>query len=290
MVDVADYDLQRTDGDPPPPARQRQPLLLLWVAGLALVIVVAWGAYYWTTRPAPGVAATEVAVTQRPAAADRPVEAAPPAIDVPPLDESDPLVRRLVGALSAHPRVVAWAATPDLIRNFTVVVENIAAGATPARHLRVLQPAGPFRVTGPEEALRIDPRSYARYDSVAAAVASVDAAGAANLYDTLKLRIQDAYRELGHEGPFDVAMERAIVLLLRTPIVEEDEPLAYRGALIGYADDGLEELAPAQKQLLRMGRRNMAIVQGKLREIALAIGIPARRLPAATAVTAAANR
>lgn len=48
----------------------------------------------------------------------------------------------------------------------------------------------------------------------------------------------------------------------------------------GFADPDLEALPAAQKQLLRMGPRNVRIIQSSLREIALALGIPAERLPA----------
>jgi len=53
-----------------------------------------------------------------------------------------------------------------------------------------------------------------------------------------------------------------------------------RGIGYGFADLDLEALTAAQKQLLRMGPRNVRIIQSSLRQIALALGIPAERLPA----------
>jgi hypothetical protein len=177
--------------------------------------------------------------------------------------------------------VAAWLATDGLIRNFTVVVANIAEGSTPAARLRALAPAGPFRVVEQGDELLIDPRSYERYDRLAEAVASVDPAGSARLYATLKPRIEEAYRDLGlPDGTFDRVLERAIVSLLATPVADSPHDLAPRGIVYGYADPGLESLTAAQKQLLRMGPRNARSVQQKLREIALALGIPAERLPA----------
>ena len=49
-----------------------------------------------------------------------------------------------------------------------------------------------------------------------------------------------------------------------------------RGIGYGYADPKLEAMPAAQKQLLRMGPENARAVQAKLREIALALGIPPR--------------
>ena len=47
----------------------------------------------------------------------------------------------------------------------------------------------------------------------------------------------------------------------------------------GGGDAALENLTPAQGHLARMGVRNARVIQDKLRQIALAIGIPRDRLP-----------
>jgi hypothetical protein len=71
--------------------------------------------------------------------------------------------------------------------------------------------------------------------------------------------------------------------LLQAPVVDGDVRVEMGGEGIGYrfADAKLEELTPAQKQLVRMGPRNLRIIQDRLRQFALALGIPASRLPAA---------
>jgi hypothetical protein len=45
-----------------------------------------------------------------------------------------------------------------------------------------------------------------------------------------------------------------------------------------YADSRLETLAPAQKQLLRMGPENARSIKAKLHEMALALGVSEERL------------
>jgi hypothetical protein len=131
-------------------------------------------------------------------------------------------------------------------------------------------------------ATRVDPRSYDRYTRIADAVASVDAGGAAKLYATLKPRIEDAHHDLGSSDTFDHTLERAIVVLLGTPVTDGSERLKPmpKGIGYGYADERLESLTPAQKQLLRMGPRNVRVIKAKLRDIAIALGIPPARLPA----------
>ena len=94
--------------------------------------------------------------------------------------------------------------------------------------------------------------------------------------------MRDAYRELGHpEGDIDAATERAIVALLQTPVRDADIELRQRPLSYRFRDPALERLSPAQKQLLRMGPRNMRIVKARLRDLARELGIPPSRLPAA---------
>ena len=156
---------------------------------------------------------------------------------------------------------------------------NVSEGKTPAAHLQRLRPAGRFQVIERPDDLRINPRSYERFSSLAEAAASIDPAALARLYATLKPLIEQAYRDLGYvDAPFDRALERAIVLLLKTPVLED--PVALKPRSVGYvfADPRVESLSPAQKQLLRFGSRNVRMVQQSLYQIGLALGIPAQRL------------
>ena len=68
--------------------------------------------------------------------------------------------------------------------------------------------------------------------------------------------------------------------LLKTPVIDDPvriEPLGGTG--YGFADPQLEALTPAQKHLLRAGPRNVRTIHSSLRAIAVALGIPAGRLP-----------
>jgi hypothetical protein len=244
----------------------------------AAIGVAGYFAWVANRRAAPPPEQARAATPEpRPA---QPLGGAAEAVIVPPLDESDPLVRDLVRRLSSHPQVLAWLTTDRLIRTFTVAVANVAEGTTPAGHVQILRPRQSFAVTEVGENLVADPKSYGRYDGLAQAVESIDAAAASRLYATLKPRLDEAYRELGYlDTPFDAAVERALVRLLRTPIADRRAPIEPRGIGYGYRDERLESLSGAEKQLLRMGPANARRVQAKLREIALALGIPSERLP-----------
>lgn len=282
MPELRDYELLRTTGEPsgvPPPGRP----LGWWLAAGGLIAAAAIAAYivFSGDRQTPAPAKTEPAGVATSEGRVRPLggEAAP--IVLPPLDETDPFVRDLLKQITAHPAVAAWLATDGLIRNFVLDVSMIAEGKTPARQVRVLRPSGDFHTIERGGGLYIDPRSYVRYDGLAAAAASIDPAGAARLYTTLKPRIEDAYRELGMpDTSFDRTLESAIVLLLKTP--NPDDPIRVEqvgGVGYRFAAPELETLTAAQKQLLRMGPRNTRTIQSSLRNIAVALGIPAERLP-----------
>ena len=279
MSDLPDYELQRTPGESYPPTRSSRRPSGVWVA-VALLIAAAGAAAYiafaWRPRPAPKP-------TKAPMAAARTApslggDAEPVAI--PPLDASDAIVRTLVRALSGSPAVATWLSTDGLIRNFTVVTVNIADGATPAKHLKALRPSSAFDIVERRGIAYIDSRSYDRYAVIADAVASIDPAAAARIYTIIKPRVEEAHRELGFpDQSFDRTLQRAILALVHTPILDGPVGLKPKGIGYAFADERLEGLTAAQKQLLRMGPRNVRIIKERLRTIALALGVPSDQLP-----------
>ena len=282
MVDVNDFELVKASDDLPtePPIEPPSPSSS-WVWLVVAAVLVAIAAAFLLVasrrnRPVPPASQSQ-APRQAPV---RPLGGTAAVIDVPPLDQSDPIVRELVKQITSHPRIAAWLATDGLIRNFTVGVENVASGSTPAQWLRVWRPSKGFETVGRGVALHAAPRSYERYDDLADAAASIDAAGVARLYATLKPRIEEAHRDLGYpDTPFDRTLERAIVSLLSTPASDGGARLEPKGTGYAYVDPALEGLTAAQKHLLRTGPRNVRIIQSSLRQIALALGIPPERLP-----------
>ena len=280
MTDLNELKLDKWQGSlEPEPSRRK------WLLAILVLVLIAAGAggYFWYSRrvpPAPAEVRTATEQAVAPAAPVRPLPEAGETIDLPPVDKTDAIVRELVAKLSSHPTVAAWLATDQLVRNFTAVVDNISSGRTPSGHLGKVRPTGNFQVREDRGSVWIDPRSYRRYDKYADAVSGLDARGAARLYATLKPRIEDSYRELGHpDGNVDGALERAVVELLKTPVVEGDVALASKSVAYEFADPRLQSLSSAQRQFLRMGPRNVRLIQAKLREMAPFLGIPAESLP-----------
>jgi hypothetical protein len=266
------------DGPPPPDGSAPGGPSVIWIAlvGVAVIALAAGAYWFFANRTPPAVTAARPAAT---APAPAPAATADDFehIDLPPLDDSDALVRQRVGILSSNRLVTAWLATKGLVRNFVVVIDNISRGMNPSRRLAVLKPPGQFRVMTKGSQVIIDPRNYDRFAPIADAAASIDARSAGRLYRSFKPLLQTAYDELGSQEPLDQAVERAISGLLAVPAIDGDVRVEQTGEGIGYqySDDRLQELNGAQKQLLRMGPRNIRTIQAQLRTFAAAIGLRA---------------
>jgi hypothetical protein len=275
----ADVDLIKHAPDEPPDAPTRNSSAAVVILCLALLVAVAGGYLYWRKGRATPAPPAQAPATEAVKLRQETTQAA-----LPPLDSTDTLVRELVGGLSSHPVIASWLATDRLIVNFVTVTGRIADGKTPVAELKALGPVAPFRIRNTHGGATIDPASYRRYDRYAQAVSAIDARGAAHVYQTLKPRIDEADRNFGGSGTFDPEVERAIVELLKVPVVEGEVPLRTTGIGYAYVDPNLESLSAAQKQLLRMGPENVRTVQAKLREVAAALGIPDSRLPQAVSL------
>ena len=283
MQPVDDYPLGPGHGPSAPVPPRRESAWRVWAVTVLCLIAAAAAAIYLTrSNRNESTGAQPVAPASQPGVptARGPLGPAVQPRDLPPLDLTDPVVRELLRGLSSRPELAAWLASDGLIRNIVASVDAVANGTTPSAHLRRLAPAGPFSAEPRGEDFVIDPRSYRRYDGIADTVSTLDADGLARAYVTLRPRLQEAYRELGYpDGNFDDAVERATVRLLQTPVVEQDVDVRPAPVLYQFTDSRLERLAPAQKQLLRMGPRNGRLIQTKLREVAAALRIPVERLP-----------
>ena len=162
-----------------------------------------------------------------------------------------------------------------MIERFVAAVDQLAEGNAPRRDLGFLRPQGRFLVLGHEPELRIDPASYRRYDALAQTVAALDAKALAAAYRRLAPLCEEAYQALGYpEGGFEARLRTALALLASTPRTDDMPGLVAEVKRYEFADPNLESLPDAQKQLLRMGPKNAALVAAKLREVEAALGAP----------------
>lgn len=280
MTDLDDFDLENTQreeqafDEPAPELTEGSGWGLR--AGIAAGLLLITGALVTVLmlvfrHPAPKPAAPPPSTVEaaRPSAA--------PAVPVPPLEGSDAFVRDLAKGLSSHPQLALWLGAKELARTLAAVVDNVAAGSSPAPHLSFLAPKEPFAVIEKRGRTVVDLRSYARWNAFAEGVSAIDATECARVYALLEPLFEAAWRELGHPEPFRKGVEQAAAALLAVPVVEAEVPVTpvVRAVRVyEYGDPKLEALTPAQKQLLRMGSANVARIQAKVREVLAALSPP----------------
>ncbi len=196
---------------------------------------------------------------------------AEPAFVLPLLDDSDTLIRDGAVSLTRHEGINGWLAPTQLIRKFAAFVDNVAHGQVAKEPIRQLTPEGPFLVVQiDEDTFELDPASYDRYNQVTEIAVSIDSRRAAEFFHLLRPLVHEAYAELGYgDRSFDDVMFEAIGRLLETPVIEEPIRLVRPVVMYKFEDEKLESLSPVQKQLIRMGPRNMTLLQNKIREISL---------------------
>jgi hypothetical protein len=285
--DLDDFEIQRT---PQKPTEElgptgREPWLVepageggsrAFPLTLAAIAVVAFGvlvALFLVFRQPGKPKAVEAPVAPGPVASASLPSPASTHGPLPELDASDDFVRRLAAGLSSHAELARWLAQPSLVRTLAVVVTNVAEGETPRPHLGFLAPQQRFRAKGaPGRRVVADPAGFAGYDRFADAVGSIDVPAAVSAYRALEPLFDAAARDLGHPEGFRGGLDRALRALVSAPVPPADAELLPHATGFRYADPRLEGLTAAQKQFLRLGPRNVALVQAKLREVQAALG------------------
>jgi hypothetical protein len=265
---------------------------ILIAAAVIAILLLGAGVLYWHyTRPPAALPTVEqpkaTEPSQPPAAAEVKVgeekEAPPqPEVKLPALDQSDDFVRQMMRNLSPHGKLGEWLRIKNVIRVFVAAVDNIANGKSPRPQLGFLSPGQAFPVTEKGDRIYLDPKGYGRFDIITDAIVSFSSTRTAQVYQKLRPLFQEAYRELGYpQKDFHATFIQAMKRILDAPIVEREVLLKEEGKGLNYVfiDDGLENMSEVQRHLLRMGPKNTQKIQQKVREIALALGVPETQLP-----------
>jgi hypothetical protein len=250
----------------------------IWPFVVVLLVAIAGGAWYWWVQRQP----TESLPADTPSAAkpspDEQVAPLPPVEPLPPAEQTDDLLRNQMAKITSNPNVQAWMREADLVKRIVSVTRSIANGESPRLSLGFLAPKGALKVIEHNGTMVIDRASFQRYDLVAKAVASLDVAACSDLYATLRPLLESAYREIGEPNTtFEPVLARALKRLINTPVPDEEIAVQYgeNGAMYEFVNGSLEALSPAQKHLLRMGPKNMRLIQNKLKEIEEALHLNA---------------
>lgn len=188
-------------------------------------------------------------------------------------EDDDGPVRAAVARLSSHPKLASYLVNDRLLRRFVRAVDAIAGGYSPRDEVEFLEPSRPFIVREYEGQLVIAAGSYRRYELVTDVFASFETEGAVELYRTFRPQLEAIYQEVGWASEdFDSRLRQAIDHLLEVDVPSGQIEVEQRAIVYAYAEDDLEGLTGAQKQMLRMGSANATRVQSKLAELRQALG------------------
>jgi len=253
-----------------------------WAAGVGLATLAAGGWWWWSGRvpppeaiaeaPQPTVAPTEPATTE-PAVPEHPIEAAPAALaaagaeSLPPLAESDSVLRSALSGLVGEQALLQFFQMTGLATRFVATVDNLPRSKLSTQVMPLRGPGGVLAVDGGIGELSIGAANPGRYSGQLLLLDSIDMRKAALLYVRFYPLLAQAYRDLGYpEGQFNDRMVAVIDHLLATPRIDAPIGIVQPKVLYEFADAELEARSAGQKLLLRMGPENAQRVKAKLRE------------------------
>ena len=199
---------------------------------------------------------------------------APPSPErvLPALADSDAFVRQELQPLGLPED---WIARDHLVRGLAVFADNATRGELARRPLSFLKPAGRFEVVEREGRLYADPRNALRFDPLLDVIEAIDPKEAARFFETIEPLLETAFRELGSDLSPDQALDEIIERIHEAPRDSIEQELVQSKVLYKYRDPRYETLPPFEKQMLRLGARNLDRLERQLR--ALRAGMPPTR-------------
>jgi len=269
--------------------------------GGALVVGTFYLAKHWprhapiaptqvTKPPAESAPPTTVDAGPRKPTVAHPVPANAGAHELPPLDQSDAYLGRVLRELVGRKAVASFLNLDGFARRFVATVNNLASDSASTERWPVRETSGRFQTDARDGHLVISPRNAARHAPFVSFVEAIDARKAVAAYVAMYPLLQRAYEELGEPTPY--FNDRVVAVmddLLATPDIAEPvrvkhidadgaAPSPTAARLYVYDDPSLEHRTAGQKILMRVGQDNARRLKAKLVEIrALLASQPVRQ-------------
>ena len=251
----------------------------------ALIGVVAVGALFLTgvlpqseqvTAPPPTsvpepepelaepIESTPAPAPETPVIEEAPVPA-PVQEPLPKLDESDDEVRDAVADIPLGNAGQQYLMSSNVIERGTSMVYLLVQGEVPYKLLPIARPKGAFPIADDGTQVTVSADGFARYDALAQWLMSLDVEALAAALARFTPLFREAWSYYGEEAEaFDFAVISALDMVASTPEVDlASARLVRKEAVWLYEDPAIEGLPAIQKQVLRMGPDNAAIVKDK---------------------------
>lgn len=173
---------------------------------------------------------------------------------LPALDESDKALSADLLALKWKAGLAALFNREEMIRHLVVTVDNVAQGQLVAGQPVLMPPASGYQVESlGTDRYRTAAANAERYEPYIQLLESVPARQLLALKQRYQPLLDEAFAELGYPDlTFDQRLRQAIAVLLATPNIEHNAELIRPAVVYVYADERIEALPEAQKQVLRL--------------------------------------
>ena len=190
---------------------------------------------------------------------------APTQDPLPKLDESDDDVRDAVADIPLGNAGQQYLMSSNVIERGTSMVYLLVQGEVPYKLLPIARPKEAFPIADDGTQVTVSAEGFARYDALAQWLMSLDVEALAAALARFTPLFREAWSYYGEEAEaFDYAVISALDMVASTPDVDlAGARLVRKEAVWLYADPAIEGLPAIQKQVLRMGPDNAAIVKDK---------------------------
>jgi len=196
---------------------------------------------------------------------------------LPPFEKANVFIKAQVGeqhwqALNINAKNLPALNKDFLLQRSVAFLDGLSKGVLQDKLLPFTRPSQAFIAHKQGQALSMGSVNFQRYDAFSQSIVAIDSQQAAAFFHWTRPLLETAYSELGYPGEnLDGAIIKAIDTLLATPRVEGPIALKRESVLYQYADPAIEALPSAQKQLLRMGSKNSALLKSWLSELRSAL-------------------
>lgn len=189
------------------------------------------------------------------------------------LEASDDSFRKALGDVSES--LLNWFQVKHVIRKYVVIINDLSQNQILYKHRAFLKMPQKFVAKEDTQGLYMANESYARYDQLANAMASLDVQKGLDLYLTFRPLFKQVYDEFAYPAEYrleDIFM-KAAASVLEAPVIKGRVSLLRHSVRYKFAKQELEALNGVEKQMLRMGPENTQKIQAKLRQLVEAISV-----------------
>lgn len=178
----------------------------------------------------------------------------------------------LLSALSERRVNTRPVRSENLVADIVAFVDNLAAGGVARDSAIIKGPEARFVVQEVDNSVYMGAQSYQRYDNIVNWFVGLNTQAVVAVFKQYEPLFNEAYAEISRPGDTFIArFNRAVSVLNATPVQQGLIELNSDKIMYTYANEELESLPAAQRQMLRLGPNNMARVKAKLNEIQQAL-------------------